>query len=551
MSKTEAVSIAELYCKTIAKSMDQSYFYKQMGIKGLEEFDPNSSNAQEWARYIMEVQKSVDVMQHNNPNDKPITGIQLSIPQKEKTTIDIAFGPGSNNSIPIFNMKSAIYTRITIGDKVLDIGVDHSNRDKLPKPGAPAGATKKKDGWIIEKLLDYYSHTEVSYPLKDSKGIVIGSVLTGINSEFILFVVIALLIGIVISGIVALIIANIINKILTAPITNPLIQLDEKIMAIANEDFQNQTDKQIVLKRPLREIESIADSTNRIMNKMKEYSRLLEDQKKVLENQNDELEAQNEELIESKRQIEETQSMLVQSENMASIGQLTAAITHEINTPLGAINSNVQICDMFINMLSENDVIKSNEELSEQIDQMKETNSISVMACQRVGEIIKSLKTFSRLDQAEFQETDIHEGIRSVLILTSNLWKKKITIHEDYENSRMVKCFPGLLNQVIMNIMVNAIQSIEEKGDIFIKTYADENQAYISIRDTGCGIKGEDIPKIFDSGFSTKGAGIGMGLGLSICQNIIQKHEGEIRVISELGKGTEFIVCIPINNDKT
>jgi signal transduction histidine kinase len=168
------------------------------------------------------------------------------------------------------------------------------------------------------------------------------------------------------------------------------------------------------------------------------------------------------------------------------------------------------------------------------------------MACERVMQIIKSLKTFTKLDQAEFQEADINEGIRSVLVLTSNLWKRKITIHEDYGELPLVKCFPGMLNQVFMNIVVNAVQAIGENGDIFIKTWKDEKSVNISIRDTGCGIGEENLQRIFENGYTTKSGSLGMGLGLAISRSIINKHEGDIRVTSKVGEGTEFTVIIPL-----
>ena len=119
-------------------------------------------------------------------------------------------------------------------------------------------------------------------------------------------------------------------------------------------------------------------------------------------------------------------------------------------------------------------------------------------------------------------------------------------IHEDYGDIPPVKCYPGLLNQVFMNIVVNAIQAVEKKGDIFIKTYADEVYINISIKDTGIGIKDEYLSRIFEAGFSTKETGTGAGLGLSICSNIVQKHQGLIDVISSEGNGSEFIIKIPI-----
>jgi signal transduction histidine kinase len=236
---------------------------------------------------------------------------------------------------------------------------------------------------------------------------------------------------------------------------------------------------------------------------------------------------------------------------MASVGLLTAAITHEINTPMGAINSNVQIEDMLLNELMANPAVQSNEELNAMLGQLNEANGVNLTACSRIIEIIKSLKTISRLDQADFQEADINEGIRSVLVLTNNLLKRRITVHEDFGSIPPVKCFPGQLNQVFMNIIVNASQAIEGEGEIFIRTYQKDRDIYISIRDTGTGIREENLTKIFDPGFTTKGIGVGLGLGLYISYNIIQNHKGEISVSSEYGKGAEFTIRIPMDNDRT
>ncbi|MHB8131465.1 MAG: sensor histidine kinase, partial [Mobilitalea sp.] len=158
---------------------------------------------------------------------------------------------------------------------------------------------------------------------------------------------------------------------------------------------------------------------------------------------------------------------------------------------------------------------------------------------------------FSRLDQAEFQEANINEGIKSVLVLTHNLLKRRITVHEDFGDLPLVKCFPGQLNQVLMNIIVNASQAIEGEGDIFIRTFLKEKHLYITISDSGTGIRDEDLRKIFDPGFTTKGVGVGLGLGLYLSYNIIQNHNGEISVVSEPSKGAEFTIKIPIDNEKT
>ncbi len=228
-----------------------------------------------------------------------------------------------------------------------------------------------------------------------------------------------------------------------------------------------------------------------------------------------------------------------------------AAITHEINTPIGAINSNAQLEEMILGVLLNHPAVEQNDELIIMFSQLKEANDVNLMACSRIIEIIKSLKSFSRLDQADFQEADINEGIRSVLVLTNNLLKRRVTVHEDYAAIPWVKCYPGQLNQVIMNIIVNASQAIEGEGDIFIKTYQQNRDIYISIKDTGIGINEENISKIFDPGFTTKGVGIGLGLGLYISYNIVQNHNGEISVISEPSNGSEFIIRIPMDNART
>jgi signal transduction histidine kinase len=278
---------------------------------------------------------------------------------------------------------------------------------------------------------------------------------------------------------------------------------------------------------------------------------MLQSQKEALKNQNAELEAQNEELTESKLAIQKQQAQLVQSEKMASVGLLTAAITHEINTPIGAINSNVQTEEMLLNELINHSAFKSDEELSLILSQLKEANDVNLMACSRIAEIIRSLKSFSRLDQAEFQEANINEGIKSVLVLVNNLFKRRITVHEEYGDIPLVKCFPSQLNQVFMNILVNASQAIEGAGDIYIRTFQEGRHICVTISDTGTGIKKEHIEKIFDPGFTSKGVGIGLGLGLYISYNIIQNHKGEISATSEYGKGAEFKIKIPMDTDKT
>ncbi len=231
------------------------------------------------------------------------------------------------------------------------------------------------------------------------------------------------------------------------------------------------------------------------------------------------------------------------------MGQLTAAIMHEINTPMGAVQSNNQMLDMMLTKLKSEIESKDYEGASKIIGKMVKSNRISVDAANRVNEIIRNLKNFSRIDQAEFQKTDITEGIRSVLVLTSNLWKNKVTVHENYKSLPMINCYSSMINQVFMNIIVNAIQASEKNGNIYIETSYDEKNIYVSIKDEGTGINEKDLAHLFDEGFTTKPEDEGTGLGLSISKDIINKHNGKIEAFNNEDKGSLFKITLPIEQN--
>ncbi len=515
--------MCKYYTESISQTMNSSYFLKQMNITDIKALDPNSQYCKEWFANIDKLaNQGLDANFHNS-----------SLQNSDSISTD--------EELSVLSMNNLINLSITLEDKLIYsknsvtgpfFGSTNNDQEELE--------VNKEDSFLLN-----YFETTTQKPLFDSANNQIGMVTASVNNDFIVNVFISILGIIIIFSLLILIFNKIIIRIITTPIVNPLKRLNETINSLTEGDFDNIMNSRINVKRPLREIEDLASSTNKMIDKMKDFN-------EILTAQNEELEAQNEELTYSKSQIQDQQAMLVQIENMASVGQLTAAITHEINTPLGAINSNSQMFEMFIKMLKDNPQISVNEELVQLVDSMNEINGVSIMACNRVSEIIRSLKIYTRIDQAEFQETNIIDSIKSVLILSSNLWKKKITIHEDYGELHIIKCYSGLLNQVFMNVLVNSIQAIEGKGDIYIKTYNDEEKMYISFRDTGTGISDEDIKYIFDMGFTTKGTGIGMGLGLAISYNIVEKHNGEISVNSELGVGTEFIISIPLTwNEKT
>lgn len=246
--------------------------------------------------------------------------------------------------------------------------------------------------------------------------------------------------------------------------------------------------------------------------------------------------AQNvKELKQALDELKATQIQLINTEKMASLGQLVAGIAHEINTPIASIKSNNDIL-LKLTAKIENDNIK---EMFEKI------NNIDKEAIERISKIVSSLKKFVRLDEAELQEADINKELDLTLEIIRHETKNKVEIKKDYSQIPMIKCYPNMLNQVFTNILINACQAIETKGQITISTGLRNENLEIKIKDNGKGIPKDQLQNIFTAGFTTKGVGVGTGLGLAISQKIVDKHKGKISVISEVGVGSEFIITIP------
>lgn len=251
--------------------------------------------------------------------------------------------------------------------------------------------------------------------------------------------------------------------------------------------------------------------------------------------------------------LRETQSQLVQSEKMAALGSLVAGIAHEINTPIGAVSSMHDTLFRTLERLKS--IIESKfHKKYEQLPGLKSTfkiiddsNKVVRSGTERVINIVRRLKSFARLDEAELKTVDIHEGLEDTLILIHHELKHNITVVKNFGDVPPLSCFPGQLNQVFLNLLINSKQAIKGKGTISITTFAKNNKAHIVIKDDGVGIPKEKLRKIFDPGFTTKGRGVGAGLGLSICYQIIQDHRGEIKVESVLGKGATFTIVLPMD----
>lgn len=239
------------------------------------------------------------------------------------------------------------------------------------------------------------------------------------------------------------------------------------------------------------------------------------------------------ELTRTLKELQDTQLKLINSEKMASLGQLIAGVAHEINTPLASIKSNNEIAKKLLQKIVDTEISEI----------LTEINSIDKEAVERINRLVVSLRKFVRLDEAELQDADINKELDLTLDLIRHETKNRIDIIKNYGEIPLIKCYPNMLNQVFMNILVNATQAIEDIGKITIDTSYENSNLIVKIKDTGCGIK--EPEKIFFAGYTTKGVGVGTGLGLAISQKIIEKHDGKIEVKSKINHGSEFIITIP------
>jgi PAS domain S-box-containing protein len=261
-------------------------------------------------------------------------------------------------------------------------------------------------------------------------------------------------------------------------------------------------------------------------------------------------------LADTNRELRQTQAHLVQSEKMASLGGLVAGIAHEINTPVGAMTSMHDTLMRAIAKLKEHlketspGAFENDERLKSLFAMIDESNQVIRSGASRVAEIVRRLRSFARLDEAELKKVDVHEGLEDTLTLVHHEIKHNIQIVRDYGTLPLMSVFPSRLNQVFLNLINNARQAIHNKGTITLRTWVEDKTASIAITDDGVGIPKENLARVFDPGFTTKGVGVGTGLGLSICYQIVKDHRGRIDVESEVGKGATFTVRIPTNLDE-
>jgi len=264
---------------------------------------------------------------------------------------------------------------------------------------------------------------------------------------------------------------------------------------------------------------------------------------------------------------------MMQTEKMSSLGQMVAGLAHEMNTPLGFVKNNIEMLEaknketkeliaLYEKLRSQimygspNDVallLSQIDTVSQKVKNRvwQESDSLfrsSVEGINRIQDLILNLKNFSRLDEADFKPTDINENIESTLKIAGHMFKGGIQVIKEFSQVPLVQAFPAQMNQVFLNLITNAVHAVDERtGRITIKTMHQGNSVVIKVIDNGKGIPPENLKKIFDPFFTTKPVGQGTGLGLSIAYKIIEKHGGKIEVQSQVGRGTEFTITLPVS----
>lgn len=346
-------------------------------------------------------------------------------------------------------------------------------------------------------------------------------------------------------------------------ITIPLNQLNQGAKVIAGGDLS-----QRVAIRGRDEIAQLASSFNEMAGSLEQRSQeLLELNRRLEEKVKErtrELELANEQMERAYLELKETQFQLIQSEKMASLGQLVAGIAHEIKNPLNFIYGNTEFLKQYVSQLQrlveiyESRAVLSDSDVAD-VERFKEEVNYSFLqedletlihnfeeGAKRIHAIISDLRTFSRMESDDFRAVDLHESIDLALGLLQNEYRGRIEVIKEYGQLPSVECHPGRLNQVFMNLLLNACQAISSEGTIWIRTARRGDEVEVSIQDDGEGIEPSKRDKIFEPFFTTKPVGKGTGLGLSVSYAIIQQHRGSIDVSSEVGTGTKFTIRLPI-----
>ena len=362
------------------------------------------------------------------------------------------------------------------------------------------------------------------------------------------------------------VLAIIIARFLVKTVSQPIEKLAKGTRRIARGELT----QEVQISRP-DEIGELAHSFNFMMHELRFSRQELELWARTLEQRvqerTHEIQEKNQRLTELIEDMKRIQEQLVHSAKMASLGQFVAGIAHEINNPVNFIVPNITPLKNYIadikHLMSHYDTIqdlppekqaeiesiKHNIEFDFLIDDLDNLIKDIEAGAGRIKHIVEDLRNFSRLDEAALKTINLHESLDTTLNLLGHLYENRITVYKHYGTVPPVECYAGQLNQVFMNLLANAAQAIDRRGNVWITTSVQNSErgpeVYISIRDDWRGIPEDILPKVFDPFFTTKDVGEGTGLGLSISYGIIEKHYGELTVTSTVGEGTEFVITIP------
>ncbi|UCE24885.1 MAG: GAF domain-containing sensor histidine kinase [Candidatus Zixiibacteriota bacterium] len=241
----------------------------------------------------------------------------------------------------------------------------------------------------------------------------------------------------------------------------------------------------------------------------------------------------------------------LQDRRMQSLAQLVAGVAHEINNPVGAIASSTELLGRAIDKLKQSirdkygEASLESEELKKSLKVLEDAARVADSGCMRVSDIVRRLKSFAQLDQAELQTVDLHQLLKDCLAMLEPRLEKHITVKQQLADLPQIECNPAALNQVFFHVLLNAIEAIGDKGTIDLTTATEGSSVSIEIRDSGAGIADSALPRVFDPGFTTKGVGVGVGLGLPICFQIVQAHQGTITIDSPAEGGTRVSITLP------
>ncbi len=337
-----------------------------------------------------------------------------------------------------------------------------------------------------------------------------------------------------------------------------LLRQESERLAESNDNLRKEIDDRKQAQQQLQELNLTLEQ--RVEERTRELAR-----------KNLEIEANHKSLESAYQELKEQQATILHQDKMACIGQLAAGIAHDINNPIGFMSHNLVILERYLERFRQfftlqTSTIERNSDPNLLTAYRKNLSDFAIHAmlaelpviikeCRdgtsRIDQTVQSLRTFSRNEIPRLELTDLHQCIDSTLAIIRHELDGRITVDRDYGNIPMRQCYPGQINQVFLNLLINAVQAISNEGFIRIKTRLENQSIFISVTDTGCGIPDEVVNKVFEPFFTTKETGVGTGLGLSIVFDIITRHQGTISVSSSVDKGTIFIIRLPVDNDAT